>query len=143
MKKEIIEYLSVSNEKLILYFIERMISETKNEKVLDVYYKIKKEMEKGYADKTPQEIWIEEGMGGEIFPLDMFDLHNVFYYQVRHWITSQCDDHDFLRVVVPMFILENNYKKSQKSKFHHPSLEYKSFLNKRKEYIKRIENYDI
>ena len=132
------DYLTFTDEKLILYFLENMISDTKSKAVLSVYEKMGQEMMKGYADRTPQEIWIEFGFGGEIFPLDMFDLHQIMYYQVRHWLLSQTNDEEFLKVIVPMFIIKHGYKNGEKSSFHQHSPSYRDFLLNRKTQLEKV-----
>lgn len=143
LKEIVLKYLEYRDEDVILWFLNSMIFECDNQKIIDVYKIIENEMAKGYADKTPQEIWIEQGFGGELFPLDMFDLHAMFYYQAKRYISNNCSDDNFLKIVIPAFILGENYKQSQKSSFHKHSPAYRDFLDKRKHYIERIKTYEF
>ena len=151
-EKEIIlkieEILNWTDERLYMYHLEKIISSTRNPKVLELLMKIKKELEKVRADIAPDSISISENWTtGIFFPLDTFDYMSILYYEMRTIVNRVVYKEELKRELLEILFLPVNYKNGQRSGFHNHSQVYRDFLNKRKEHAEKIQEikkrYDI
>lgn len=135
------EILKYTDEKLYLYHLNKIMEVTTNEKLLSLLDMVKSELNKSYADITPEAITMSEiwTTGINLFPLDTFDYTSILYYEVRLLVKKYVKNEVMKKDLMEILYLPINYKNAQKSSFHKHSPTYKDFLNARKIHLERIE----
>ncbi len=138
---KLIEILKWKDEDLYLYNLNKIIKTAKNEQFKKMLSEMKMELDKHYSDLTPDHIYSSQTWttGRTLFPMDTFDYMAGVYVEMQDMITRNITDKNIIRILIPMFSLPVNYKKEMKSEFHKHSKVYDAFLDKRKDYIKKIE----
>ena len=134
------EVLKYTDEKLYLYHLNKVISVTKNEKMLSLLDIVKGELEKPHADLSPDNITISEiwTSGINLFPLDAFDYTSILYYEMRLLVKKHIKNDTLKKDLMNILYLPINYKKGQRSSFHKHSPIYRDFLICRSEHLKTI-----
>lgn len=135
------EILKYTDEKLYLYHLNKIISVTRNDKLLSLLDMVKGELEKSYADISPDGITMSEiwTTGINLFPLDAFDYTSILYYETRLLVKRYVRNEILKKQLFEILYLPINYKNGQKSKFHKHSSTYRDFLNSRKIHLETIE----
>ena len=128
--------LRIKDEGVILHFLENELKNSTNKKHLIILNKIKREMEKPYADKTPLELWLELGMGRFNCPYTLPIW--IYYYKYYEDVISELSFSE-IRFLNPTELLHFDFDMSDKSNFHNHTAKLKNILSVRKERIERIE----
>ena len=144
-EKEVIlkieEILKYTDEKLYLYHLNKIMEISSNEKLMSLLDMVKSELEKPYADISPESITMSEvwTMGINLFPLDSFDYTSILYYEIRLLVKRYVKNETLKKELMDILYLPINYKNGQKSSFHKHSPTYRDFLSSRKFHLERIE----
>ena len=144
-EKEVIlkieEILKYTDEKLYLYHLNKVMEISSNEKLISLLDMVKSELEKTYADISPESITMSEiwTMGINLFPLDSFDYTSILYYEIRLLVKRYVKNETLKKELMDILYLPINYKNGQKSSFHKHSPTYRDFLSSRKFHLERIE----
>ena len=144
-EKEVIlkieEILKYTDEKLYLYHLNKIVEMSSNEKLISLLDMVKSELEKPYADISPESITMSEvwTMGINLFPLDSFDYTSILYYEIRLLVKRYVKNETLKKELMDILYLPINYKNGQKSSFHKHSPTYRDFLSSRKFHLERIE----
>ncbi len=135
------EILKYTDEKLYLYHLNKIMEMSSNEKLMSLLDMVKNELEKPYADISPESITMSEvwTMGINLFPLDSFDYTSILYYEIRLLVKRYVKNETLKRELMDILYLPINYKNGQKSSFHKHSPTYRDFLSSRKFHLERIE----
>ena len=138
---EIEEILKYTDEKLYLYHLNKIMEVASNEKLMSLLDMVKSELEKPYADISPESITMSEiwTMGINLFPLDSFDYTSILYYEIRLLVKRYVKNETLKKELMDILYLPINYKNGQKSSFHKHSPTYRDFLSSRKFHLERIE----
>ena len=125
--------LSASDEEVILCFVNKDIEACKNKNLLIILNKIKRELSKPRADKTPQFMWIEEtgSLGSFPYSMSMENYYYLFYYDLKQRMKSHLSNAEEL--------FKFNWDFSVKSKFHNHNMKLKEVLLTRKDKIKILK----
>lgn len=139
--EEVEKALKFTDEDLYLYNLHKIEEVTKNEDVLELLSKVRKELEKPHSDISPDAVCLTESlnMTASFFPLDTFDYTSILYYELRVMVKRYIKDEDVKKQLLEILYLPVNYKNGQRSKFHKHSPTYDDFLNSRKLHLERIE----
>ena len=144
-EKEVIlkieEILKYTDEKLYLYHLNKIVEMSSNEKLISLLDMVKSELEKPYADISPESITMSEvwTMGINLFPLDSFDYTSILYYEIRLLVKRYVKNETLKKELMDILYLPINYKNGQRSSFHKHSPTYRDFLSSRKFHLERIE----
>lgn len=135
------EILNYTDEKLYLYHLNKIIEISSNEKLMFLLDMVKSELEKTYADISPESITMSEiwTMGINLFPLDSFDYTSILYYEIRLLVRRYVKNEKLKKELMDILYLPINYKNGQRSSFHKHSPTYRDFLSSRKFHLERIE----
>ncbi len=135
------EILKYTDEKLYLYHLNKIMEFASNKKLISLLDMVKSELEKPYADISPESITMSEiwTMGINLFPLDSFDYTSILYYEIRLLVRRYVKNETLKKELMEILYLPINYKNGQKSSFHKHSPTYRDFLNSRKFHLERIE----
>ena len=135
------EILKYTDEKLYLYHLNKIMEVASNEKLMSLLDMVKSELEKPYADISPESITMSEiwTMGINLFPLDSFDYTSILYYEIRLLVKRYVKNETLKKELMDILYLPINYKNGQKSSFHKHSPTYRDFLSSRKFHLERIE----
>lgn len=144
-EKEVIlkieEILKYTDEKLYLYHLNKIMEFASNKKLMSLLDMVKSELEKPYADISPESITMSEvwTMGINLFPLDSFDYTSILYYEIRLLVKRHVKNEKLKKELMDILYLPINYKNGQRSSFHKHSPTYRDFLSSRKFHLERIE----
>ena len=135
------EILKYTDEKLYLYHLNKIMEVSSNEKLISFLDMVKSELEKPYADISPESITMSEiwTMGINLFPLDSFDYTSILYYEIRLLVKRYVKNETLKKELMDILYLPINYKNGQRSSFHKHSPTYRDFLSSRKFHLERIE----
>lgn len=135
------EILKYTDEKLYLYHLNKIMEVSSNEKLMSLLDMVKSELEKPYADISPDGITMSEiwTIGINLFPLDSFDYTSILYYEIRLLVRRYVKNETTKKELMDILYLPTNYKNGQKSSFHKHSPTYQNFLNSRKFHLEKIE----
>lgn len=135
------EILKYTDEKLYLYHLNKIMEMSSNEKFMSLLDMVKSELEKPYADISPDSITMSEiwTTGINLFPLDPFDYTSILYYETRLLVKRYVKNEVLKKQLFDILYLPINYKNGQRSKFHKHSPTYRDFLNSRKIHLETIE----
>lgn len=135
------EILKYTDEKLYLYHLNKIMEVSSNEKLMSLLDMVKSELEKPYADISPESITMSEvwTMGINLFPLDSFDYTSILYYEIRLLVKRHVKNEKLKKELMDILYLPINYKNGQRSSFHKHSPTYRDFLSSRKFHLERIE----
>ena len=135
------EILKYTDEKLYLYHLNKIMEVASNEKLMSLLDMVKSELEKPYADISPENITMSEiwTMGINLFPLDSFDYTSILYYEIRLLVKRYVKNETLKKELMDILYLPINYKNGQRSSFHKHSPTYRDFLSSRKFHLERIE----
>ena len=135
------EILKYTDEKLYLYHLNKIMEMSSNEKLMSLLDMVKNELEKPYADISPESITMSEvwTMGINLFPLDSFDYTSILYYEIRLLVKRYVKNETLKKELMEILYLPINYKNGQRSSFHKHSPTYRDFLSSRKFHLERIE----
>ncbi len=135
------EILKYTDEKLYLYHLNKIMEFASNKKLMSLLDMVKGELEKSYADISPESITMSEiwTMGINLFPLDSFDYTSILYYEIRLLVKRYVKNETLKKELMDILYLPINYKNGQRSSFHKHSPTYRDFLSSRKFHLERIE----
>ena len=135
------EILNYTDEKLYLYHLNKIMEISSNEKLMSLLDMVKSELEKPYADISPESITMSEiwTMGTNLFPLDSFDYTSIMYYEIRLLVKRYVKNEKLKKELMDILYLPTNYKNGQRNSFHKHSPTYRDFLSSRKFHLERIE----
>lgn len=135
------EILKYTDEKLYLYHLNKIMEFASNKKLISLLDMVKSELEKPYADISPESITMSEiwTMGINLFPLDSFDYTSILYYEIRLLVKRYVKNETLKKELMDILYLPINYKNGQRSSFHKHSPTYRDFLSSRKFHLERIE----
>lgn len=131
--------MSAKDEDVINFFVNKDIESSKVPEVSRILYKIKREMEKPRADKTPLQIWIEETGNKSSFPYfqGMAEYYSMYYYSILDMVFKSKLPSRLHNEINK--ILRFDWSLDSKSSFHRHSSELDRILKTRNERILKVQ----